>query len=38
LNLIRVMPAKGLDTMPITDVRAGSIGPFGLAIGAGTFA
>jgi hypothetical protein len=38
LNLIRVMPAKGLDTMPITEVRAGSIGPFGLAIGASTFA
>jgi hypothetical protein len=35
LNLIRVMPAKGLDTMPISYVRARMMGPLGLAIGAG---
>jgi hypothetical protein len=40
LNLIRVMPAKGLDTMPITHFLAGSMGPnrVGPAIGAGVFA
>jgi hypothetical protein len=40
LNLIRVMPAKGLDTMPKTYVRAGLIGPSCVvpAVGAGTFA
>jgi hypothetical protein len=37
LNLIRVMPAKGLDTMPTTDVHAGMMGPYGLTVGAGTF-
>jgi hypothetical protein len=37
LNLIRVMPAKGLDIMPPMDVRAGSMEPFGLAIDAGIF-
>ena len=37
LNLIRVMPAKGLDTMPTTDVHAGMMEPNGLTIGAGTF-
>jgi hypothetical protein len=34
LNLIRVMPAKGLDTMPHSYVRANAMGPFGPAAGA----
>jgi hypothetical protein len=38
LNLIRVMPAKGLDTMPISHLLAGSIGPLGLAVDTGNFA
>jgi hypothetical protein len=38
LNLIRVMPAKGLDTMPISHFLAGSIGPLGLAVDTGNFA
>jgi hypothetical protein len=42
LNLIRVMPAKGLDTMPIAHFLAGSMGPqnaiMRAAIGAGIFA
>jgi hypothetical protein len=35
LNLIRVMPAKGLDTMPISQFLARLMGPMGIAIGAG---
>jgi hypothetical protein len=38
LNLIRVMPAKGLDTMPISYFRAKSMGLLGRAIGAGDIA
>jgi hypothetical protein len=38
LNLIRVMPAKGLDTMPISHFLAGSMGPLGLAVDTGNFA
>jgi hypothetical protein len=36
-NLIRVMPAKGLDIMPTTDICAGSMKLFELTVGAGTF-
>ena len=38
LNLIRVMPAKGLDTMPNSYVRANVMGPFGPTAAAGNFA
>jgi hypothetical protein len=38
LNLIRVMPAKGLDTMPISYFRTGSMGLLGRAIGASDIA
>jgi hypothetical protein len=38
LNLIRVMPAKGLDTMPNSYVRANVMGPFGSTIDIGNFA
>ena len=38
LNLIRVMPAKGLDTMPIPHLLAGSLEPLGLAVDTGNFA
>jgi hypothetical protein len=35
LNLIRVMPAKGQDTMPTSIFLARLMGPMGVAIGAG---
>jgi hypothetical protein len=35
LNLIRVMPAKGQDTMPNSIFLARLMGPMGVAIGAG---
>jgi len=38
LNLIRVMPAKGLDTMPIPHLLAGSMAPFGRSVDTDNFA
>ena len=38
LNLIRVMPAKGLDAMPNSYLHAGSMVPLRRAVGAGDIA